>query len=143
MASRFVRWCLALTHLGSSKPDGGQDPRTSASDDINEATVLEMLKAIRSLVASEDSRAESFNSRASSLAGFAGLIISVSAALATRVFGLRLDGVDRWVDLLSFAAGIALLVAAVGFAVFGVLVPVPTSTLTSMRSRSIRLGNMS
>lgn len=92
----------------------------STSGEVNPATVSTLLATVRDLLHAEQAREQSLLSRASSLAGFAGLLIPVSIAGGAGIFSLKL-GVS-WQDAAFsiLAIGLLALGTTIGLAVIGV-----------------------
>lgn len=94
-----------------------------------EATVGELRDAVRAILDDEQDRGDSLNSRASGLAGFIGVILSVAAAAGATLGGSDAgDELESWVRVGvagSLAVALAALVAAVILVVWKVLRPQP------------------
>jgi len=90
---------------------------------IQADTVEALVAHLRELLHVEDSREQSFNSRGAALAGFSGLIVTLSGASSTGA--VKPDLALPWeLAMLALLAGVfVLLLGAVSFAVFGVLMP--------------------
>lgn len=92
--------------------------------EIVDASVGELLGAIRHLLADEESRASSLNSRGSGLTGFIGVILSVAAAAGA---GLTVKGLDHWARVVvGVLVGIAFLVLVIAVVLVVARVLVPT-----------------
>lgn len=101
--------------LVGQMPNEPQRPR--------EDTVDALLETVRELLRAEEARATSLNTRGSGLAGFVGLIVSLSASLGQRALSVDLAGVPEVIAIVLFAAALGLLVAAVLVVVLRVLAP--------------------
>lgn len=93
--------------------------------DIDEETVAELRDAVRDLLRDEDAHSQTLTGRATALAGFVGVILSIAAA-AGPVGDAGGTGVDRRVALaadVAVALALLVLVGAVLVVVARVLLP--------------------
>ncbi len=105
-----------------SPPPGLLDPKT-------EATVDALLETVRHLLEEENSRDQSFNTRGVGLAGFVGIVVSLSATLGHDA--LAADWAAPWKDIVVgfFTGALVSLAGSVVVVVIGVLRPRETATL--------------
>lgn len=103
------------------------DARLAAPETASNVEAL--VENVRELLAAEESRDQSFIGRGVGLAGFLGIIISVSTTLGRDL--LQGDLPDPWVaiSLGLFVGALAFLLIAVGLVVGGVLLPKETAHL--------------
>jgi hypothetical protein len=104
------------------------DPRLALSETAENVEAL--LGELRELLAAEESRDQSFNARGVGLAGFVGIIVSLSTTLGRDA--LRADLADAWqvVATALFGAALVLLLASVIVVVLGVLGPKQSAHLS-------------
>jgi hypothetical protein len=95
---------------------------------VNAGTVDALLTGVQRFVDAEERRGESLNARASGVAGFVALIISVSAAVARVPAGV-VHGTTLTVAVLVFLVAVVVFLGAIGMAIFGVLRPSPGITV--------------
>jgi ABC-type transport system involved in multi-copper enzyme maturation permease subunit len=88
-----------------------------------EDTVDALLETVRELLRAEDSRATSLTARGSGLAGFVGLIISLSATVGQRAVSASLPPGWKAATIALFALALIALVSAVIVVVLRVLLP--------------------
>lgn len=88
-----------------------------------EDTVDALLETVRELLRAEDARATSLTSRGSGLAGFLGLIISLSATVGQRAVSASLGAGWKAATIGLFALALIVLIAAVIVVVLRVLLP--------------------
>jgi hypothetical protein len=93
------------------------------SPQIQEDTVEALVVQVRELLRLEDGRDQSFHARAGALAGFSGLIVSVSAAVGTNIFKPDLSTAWKWAAASLLGTILLTLLGAVYVVVFGVLIP--------------------
>jgi hypothetical protein len=106
--------------------DGTSGRVAAAAPTVCPETVEALLDTTWRLAAAEQARRESVNQKASSLATFSALILSLTATLGARL----LDGGDDWWALLLYLSSLAMLVGAVALAIF-VLLPRPHLALAT------------
>jgi hypothetical protein len=97
-------------------------PPSSAEDIPNPETVDELLKLLYRLVDDERARGQGLDAKTSTLAGFSGAILALTATVGSTLFDRDLGDADIGIRGLFIAAVIALAVAAT-LAVGGVLQP--------------------
>ncbi len=105
------------------------------NDAIESGTVELLLDTVRGLLTAENDRSESFNARGSGVAGFAGIVVSVSAATGPTILGDKSAGAARWAAAVLLALGLTALLVAVGIVVFRVLWPRGFTTLAMSEIR--------
>jgi tetrahydromethanopterin S-methyltransferase subunit B len=112
-------------------------------DQIQEDTVEALLDSVRHFLDAEDTRSQSFMARASGLAGFAGLIVSVSGIVGRELFRHEWgSGFSESLATTSFVIGVASLFATLASAVFGVLWPRAFDTISMDEIRRYPLREM-
>ena len=79
----------------------------AADSEIQPETVEVLLATVKGLVDAENTRSESFNSRGSGVAGFAGIVVSVSAAAGPKVLSKDVGDAVRWVAAALLAVALA------------------------------------
>jgi FtsH-binding integral membrane protein len=99
-----------------------------SSPQINRETVKSLLENVRELLKDEESRASSLTARGSGVIGFAGIILSLTAAVAART-GHSLHGTVRDVVTATSATAFVFLALSIVVAVRGVLLPTSSSTI--------------
>jgi hypothetical protein len=102
------------------------------AENINAETVSELLSAVQGLVKDEHDRESSFNSRASGLTGFVGIILSLAAAAgatAGETAGVGLHHGVRVFAAVLVALALLVLASAVVLVVWKVLLPKPALTI--------------
>jgi hypothetical protein len=95
----------------------------ASPSELREDTVEALLENVKGFLAAEDARAQSFISRGSGLAAFAGLIVSLSALLGRELIVGGIGGRLEVVAVAMYGLALGALVATVGAVVFGVLWP--------------------
>jgi hypothetical protein len=90
----------------------------------NEETVHALLETVKDLLRSEEARATSLNTRGSGLAGFIGIIVSLSVTVGRDVLSADMALSARLVAIVVFVAALGVLVASVIIVVVRVLAPV-------------------
>ncbi|HXA28598.1 MAG TPA: hypothetical protein VN193_07600 [Candidatus Angelobacter sp.] len=95
------------------------DPSPQIQDDMVEALVVQ----VRELLRMEDGRGQSFHARAGALAGFSGLIVSVSGAVGANIFKPDLSTPWKWTAAALLATILLTLLMALYLVMFGVLIP--------------------
>ena len=88
-----------------------------------EDTVDALVDTVRDLLRAEEARATGLNTRGSGLAGFVGLIVSVTVGLGQGALAVRLADAWRIVAIALFILALFVLVATVATTVLGVLLP--------------------
>jgi len=88
-----------------------------------EATVTELYRISRELLADERARGQTLDSKTSTLAGFAGTILALNAAFANDVFKIDLGAVGSTAIRVIYVITAAALAAGATLAVAGVLRP--------------------
>lgn len=109
---------------------------------IVDATVEELLSAVRGLLEDESDRATSLNSRASALTGFIGVILSIAVATGVALGRDSGAALHHWVRVtigILIVLALALLLGAVIAVVAKVLIP--TEGFTIARSEVTRYPN--
>jgi hypothetical protein len=96
--------------------------------EINETTVNALVDEVNDLLDNEDRRSQSFITRGSGLAAFTGLIVPLVGLLG-RAADVDLGSSMRLVVAFLFVVGTVLLLIAIAFVVFGVLMPSPGMTI--------------
>jgi hypothetical protein len=89
-----------------------------------------LLGAVRALLAEEDSRDQSFNTRGVGLAGFVGIVLSLSATLGREALSASWDAPWKGIAVGLFAAMLLSLLASALSVVRGVLQPREASSLS-------------
>lgn len=89
--------------------------------DYSSETTTELLNAIRDLIKEETDRGASLNARGVAVVGFAGVIVSVSGAVATSIFDVEISGAHRHVALVLFSLALLAVIGATLTALLGVL----------------------
>ena len=107
----------------------------AADSEIQPETVEVLLATVKGLVDAENTRSESFNSRGSGVAGFAGIVVSVSAAAGPKVLSKDVGDAVRWVAAALLAVALAAMLVAVSVVVFRVLWPRSSTTLSMSEIR--------
>ena len=110
-------------------------PRATPPGDLRllepgtEANVDALLDTVRWLLAEEDQRDQSFNTRGVGLAGFVGIVISVSLALAHNA--LATDWAAPWkgISVTLFGVALACFLTSVTVVIIGVLRPRESASL--------------
>lgn len=117
----------ALRETGS--PDAGSPPEPDETKDVTSRVSPDATRVLKvspaasawladhasAIRAAETARTDSLDTKAATLAGFAGVILSISAAIALRAE----EAVEPWLLVLT----LALLIGAVAAALLGVLLP--------------------
>jgi hypothetical protein len=98
-------------------------PAREAPADLRPDTVEALLEIVWHLRDEERDRDQSFTVRGVGLAGFAGVILSLSNTVARPALQADLSGALDAVSLALFIVAALALVAALGFTLFGVLLP--------------------
>ena len=101
-------------------PGGSPTGLQKCAQVINPATVSSLLGTVRELLRAEEAREQGLLTRASSLAGFAGLLLPVSIAGGAAIFSVNLSQSWRAVAFGVLAAGLLGLSGTIGAAVIGV-----------------------
>lgn len=109
-------------------------PPGDVPDGVQRETVEVVLENVRELLVQEDTRAQSLHTRGTGIAGFAGIIVSLLAAIAQDLPAATRGGSERDVVVVFFVIGLILLVAAVLTVLFGVL---RTRTITTIGIREV------
>jgi hypothetical protein len=104
------------------------DPRLQLPETAQNVEAL--LETVRDLLDAEDRRDQSFNARGVGLAGFVGIIVSLSTTLGRDALQADLPDGWKWVTIVLFGAALLLLLATVIVVVRGVLVPQETPGLS-------------
>jgi hypothetical protein len=97
--------------------------------ELREETVDALLENVRRFLEAEDRRSESFIGRASGLAAFAGLIVSLSAFIGR---DLLISGIGGWLEgsaLVLYGFALVALIATIASVVAGVLWPRSVDTI--------------
>jgi hypothetical protein len=108
-----------------SKPD----PEHPLLSKGTEETVDALLETVRDLNEEENRRDQSFNSRGVGLAGFVGIIVSLSTTVGRDALGAGWGSPWRGISVGLFAAALVLLVGTVIVVVQGVLQPRESASL--------------
>jgi len=108
--------------VGPSLPAELRDPKT-------EATVDALLETVRYLLAEENSRDQSFNTRGVGLAGFVGIVVSLSTTLGHDALAADWGAPWKGIAVGLFAGALTSLVGSVVVVVMGVLRPRETASL--------------
>ena len=95
-----------------------------------EENVDALLGAVRDLLAEEDSRDQSFNTRGVGLAGFVGIVVSLSATLGREALSARWGAPWKGIAVGLFAAVLVFLILSAIAVVQGVLQPKEASSLS-------------
>jgi hypothetical protein len=98
--------------------------------DRDQATVKELFEIVRALWDDERSRGQGLEAKTSTLAGFTGAILALTATLGREVLTLDLGQVGDPVQRLLFALAVVALVVGALIAVFGVLRPQERRAIT-------------
>jgi zinc transporter ZupT len=109
-----------------------------AQPQIQPDTVEALVDHVRDLLRTEDGREQSLNARGTALAAFAGLLMTLAAAVAAPTFERH---VARWWKLaaiLLLAGVLIALLATIGLAIFGVLRPRVTLAFSIREVRDYR-----
>jgi hypothetical protein len=110
--------------------DVNEPNQPSVLDAGVEETVDALLETVRGLLQEENNRDQSFNARALGLAGFAGIIVSLSTTVGHDALKVTWSGPWQAVAVILFAAALLALVGTVVMAVSGVLRPRLTTSLS-------------
>ncbi len=89
-----------------------------------------LLETVRQLLEAEESRDQSFNTRGVGLAGFAGIIVSLSTTLGRDALQADLASGWQWLTIGLFGGALLLLLATIAVVVVGVLFPKETAQLS-------------
>ena len=110
-------------------PTNPQLPDDRLADPNVVDNVDSLVETVRNLLASEDSRDQSFNARGVGLAGFVGIIVSLTTTVGRDA--LRADLTESWriACITLFGAALLLLLATVFVVVRGVLTPQGTKQI--------------
>jgi hypothetical protein len=84
-------------------------------------TTTELLNAIRDLIKEETDRGASLNTRGVAVVGFAGVIVSVSGAVAKSILDVDISGTQRHLALVLFSLALLAVIGATLIALLGVL----------------------
>ena len=103
------------------------DPRLADPDVV--ANVDGLVETVRDLLAAEDSRDQSFNARGVGLAGFVGIIVSLTTTVGRDALQVELTSGWRIACITLFGGALLLLLATVVVVVRGVLTPKDTKQL--------------
>ncbi len=95
----------------------------SSRERPNEETVHALLETVRELLRAEETRATSLNTRGSGLAGFIGIIVSLSGTVGRDVLAAGLAMEARIVAVALFVAALGVLITSVIVVVLRVLAP--------------------
>jgi hypothetical protein len=124
---------------GSRPPDGEGSPTGPAAatpslpaellDPKTEATVDALLETVRRLLEEENSRDQSFNTRGVGLAGFVGIVVSLSTTLGLDALAANWGAPWKGIAVGLFAGALASLVGSVVVVVTKVLRPRESASL--------------
>src|SRR5581483_339191 len=89
-----------------------------------------LLEAVRALLAEEDSRDQSFNTRGVGLAGFVGIVVSLSATLGREALSASWGSPWKGIAVGLFGAVLVSLLLSAVAVVQGVLQPKEASSLS-------------
>jgi hypothetical protein len=95
----------------------------SAPGNVRADTVDALLETVRDFLKAEDSRTQSLVGRGSGLAGFSGLVVSLSGLIARDLIGTSSETWVRYVASAFLGAALVLLVATIVVVVLGILWP--------------------
>jgi hypothetical protein len=102
---------------------GDSDHVTEAHQQIQADTVDALMETVRDFLHAEDSRGQSLIGRGSGLAGFAGLIVSLSGLIARDLFDRSSSGTASSVAGVVLVVALIALVGTIAVVVFGLLWP--------------------
>lgn len=108
---------------GRKEPDPLLLPETEENVDA-------LLEAVRALLAEEDSRDQSFNTRGVGLAGFVGIVVSLSSTLGREALSATWGAPWKGIAVALFGAVLLFLIASAIAVVRGVLQPREASSLS-------------
>jgi hypothetical protein len=95
----------------------------STSELPPEATVDALVETVRDLLGSEEARATGLNTRGSGLAGFVGLIVSITVGFGQRALAVKVADAWKITAAALFVLALVILVATVAATVLRVLLP--------------------
>jgi hypothetical protein len=104
------------------------DPRLALAETAENVEAL--LETVRELLKAEESRDQSFNARGVGVAGFVGIIVSLSTTVGRDALQADLPGGWKALTVGLFGAALLLLLSTVIVVVRGVLAPQETPTLS-------------
>ena len=112
------------------QPSGAEYPDPRLADERVAENVDALVDTVRDLLAAEEARDQSFNTRGVGLAGFVGIIVSLSTSLGRDA--LQIDAALGWrVSAVAlFGLALAFLLSTVVIVVRGVLAPRETAHLS-------------
>jgi len=119
---------------GSGSPTAGpaaalRSPPPELLEPKTEATVDALLETVRHLLEEENSRGQSFNTRGVGLAGFVGVVVSLSTTLGHDALAADWGAPWKGIVVGLFTGALASLVGSAVVVVIGVLRPRETATL--------------
>lgn len=96
---------------------------------VREETVEAALGQVRDLIATEDGREQSLNTRAGGLTGFSAVIVAVTTALAGEIFRRHTESVWMILAIIAWIAALGFFAVTLVLAVMYVLIPQESSGL--------------
>lgn len=106
-------------------PDEAQEP-----PEIKDETVDALADAVRDFLNSEDRREQSFNTRAGGLAGFVGIIVSITTAAGKVALDEDPSCVATVAGAVAFAVAIGALLASLIIAITKILIPQESAAIS-------------
>jgi hypothetical protein len=106
-----------------TQPSGERLPDPRLADPRVAENVDALVDTVRVLLAAEESRDQSFNGRGVGLAGFVGIIVSLTATIGRDAIQAGLERPWTTVSLGLFGGALVLMLATVAVVVRGVLIP--------------------
>jgi hypothetical protein len=123
------RWVGALLDKLKKRRSGHNQPDPLLLPETEE-NVDALLEAVRALLAEEDSRDQSFNTRGVGLAGFVGIVVSLSSTLGREALSATWGAPWKGIAVVLFGGVLLFLIASAIAVVRGVLQPREASSLS-------------
>lgn len=119
----FRRVILRQPQTEEVEPESAEKATEATTEPANHEGVVALLSIATDAVADERERGRSLDGKTATLTGFAGLILTVAAAVAGPVFKHNLGSVGGPLARVCFVAAMVCLLLAVLIAILGVLMP--------------------